>query len=151
MARTINRYTNQEVVTSKEPAPLLIYKRCVGLYAVINPTTLGIALLQLHNSLVEGYGTQHRLATVPNEEYLGGGLRLDILPNEEFKSIITHQLRGATIQLSLLGIVAVTTPQVAGCTHRFGHHIHRLAIHQLYPIKSTHITKILKFHKHNQF
>lgn len=75
-------YANEDVVPMEKLTPALVDKRGVGLYAVVDSSAIGIALLKCQCAFVEGYGAQKRLAAVPYKHHLRRGLRLDILLDE---------------------------------------------------------------------
>ena len=49
----INRYAHQEIILAEKLAPLIIYQRSVGLYAVRYATPVGILALQLQRTLIK--------------------------------------------------------------------------------------------------
>ena len=119
---TIDADTHEEMVVVEETAPLIGEQRAVGLQAVVNVAITGVLLLQFQGFFIEGEWTQQRFAAVPSEEYIRGGLRLDILAGKLLQQGVIHHATAAFVQ-----IVAVVTPQVAPRTHGLQHDVHRTA------------------------
>lgn len=114
------------MVVFQESAPLLRHQSAVGLYAVVDGAPLGVFLLKLHGSLVEGERAHERLSPVPCEHHLRHCLRLDVFPDEAFQQFLAHHVsRHIVVEPGFLQIVAVVACQVAVRSDGFRHHVER--------------------------
>ena len=126
LLRSVDGDAHQPVVLLEEPAPLVGEQGAVGLDAVVYGPSVGILLLQLHRTLVEGEGAHQRLAAVPGEQHLRHRLRVDVLFDELFQQFFAHHVLGILpVEFCLLQVVAIITGKVAYRSYRFQHHVER--------------------------
>ena len=124
LLRTVYRDSYQPVVFTKKLTPLVGQQGSVSLYAVVYASSTGIFLLQLHCFFVEREWTHQCLSSVPGEEYLRHGLRIDVLLDKLFKQFIAHHMFGIfLIKPGLFQIITIITCKVAYSPYGLEHYV----------------------------
>ena len=82
---TINGNPYQPVVFTEELAPFVCKQGSIRLDTIVNRTSAGVFLLQLHRLFIKRKRTHQRFSTVPGKKHLRHGLRVDILVDKLFQ------------------------------------------------------------------
>ena len=107
---------DEPVVLVEELTPLVGEQGAVGLEAVVNLSSAGVAALQLQHFLVEAERAHQRLATVPGEKHLRLCLRFDILLDERLQRGVTHQRVGLIGLMGLISLIGLIGPIIVQCS-----------------------------------
>ena len=129
--RPVDGEAYEEMVFGKKLAPLVVKQRAVGLQTVGYLPPLSITSLQRDSLAVEGERSQRGFSTVPGEEHLGRGLRLDVFFGESFEELFGHEaplfplMGGRMTEVGRWQIIAILASKVAFCPHGLEHHVER--------------------------
>ena len=85
LLRAINGNPYQPVVFTEELAPFVCKQGSIRLDTIVNRTSAGVFLLQLHRLFIKRKRTHQRFSTVPGKKHLRHGLRVDILVDKLFQ------------------------------------------------------------------
>ena len=89
---SVKGYTDEEVVSLEESAPLIIEQSAIGLKRIDDAVPSGILALKPNRLLIKREGTQKRLTPVPGKDHLLGRLAADVLSHIPLQQLIAHLL-----------------------------------------------------------
>lgn len=102
LLRPIDGDAHEEVVFLEEAAPLVGEQRGIGLNTVVDGAAAGVGALEFQGTPIEGDRTHERFATMPGEEYFGGGLSFDVFLDELLQQFVRqHLLPGVVVEFVL--------------------------------------------------
>ncbi len=116
--------SNEEIVLSEEPAPLVVKQDAVGLEGVFDVgARFPVFFLKLHGSPEKIESHKRWLAALPCDGYPRGPVKSKELADIGLVDPRRHPKIASRIELFLLQEKTVAATQIAGRTRRLGHYM----------------------------